>query len=89
MYSGSINAWNRVQKHRMLWWQVRIWGTAGTLAAVAGFSGTVTYVHSISHHLRLAAGDDNRVEIFHGKQGWPDPFGQQRFYGETAVEPGD
>ncbi|MEZ5479025.1 MAG: hypothetical protein R3E95_16555 [Thiolinea sp.] len=39
MYSGSINAWNRVQKRRMLWWQVRIWGTAGTLAAVAGFSG--------------------------------------------------
>ncbi len=80
MYSASINAWNRVQKRKMLWRQIRIWGSAVVLAA---FFITVFSVHNINHHLRLAPGDDNRAEVFTGKHGWIDPFEQQSFYSET------
>lgn len=33
MYSDSINAWNRVQKRKMLWRQVKIWGGTITIRA--------------------------------------------------------
>ena len=85
MYSESINDWNRVQKRKMFWRQFGIWGVAVSCFSLVAYFGTVAYVHSVSHHLRLAPGPDNRVEIFKGKFGWPDPFNQKQFYSETTL----
>jgi HEAT repeat protein len=86
MYSDSINAWNRVQKRKMLWRQARIWGTAFIFTGSLIFGSTVYIVHSLSHHLRLVPGEDNRVEVFTGKHGWPDLFNQKQFYAETFLQ---
>ena len=85
MFSGSIEGWNSQQKEKMRNRRMVIIGGSVLAGLLVTYFGTVAYVHSVSHHLRLAPGDDNRVEIFTGKQGWPDPFGQQRFYAETRL----
>ena len=85
MYSGSINDWNRVQKRKMLLRQVKIWGSGVSGVVLVAFFGTVAYVHSVSHHLRLAPGDDNRVEVYRGKLGWIDLFGQHQFISEVGL----
>jgi HEAT repeat protein len=85
MFSGSIEEWNVQQKEKMRNRKLLLIGSAATVAILVITLGTMWGVNHFNHHLRLARQEGSRVEVYHGREGWPDPFKQQRYEYETYL----
>ncbi len=85
MFSGSIEDWNTVWKDRMR--SRKLLRMAGGLCVSAAvlFAGWDYYINASEYHLRLSskAGISDRVELWQGKLGSTDLFGQQHYLAET------
>ncbi|QLQ33180.1 MAG: HEAT repeat domain-containing protein [Candidatus Thiothrix singaporensis] len=65
-----------------------IGGSAAIALFVVTF-GTIWGFNHFNHHLRLSVLEGSHVEVYQGKKGWPDPFGQQQYAYETLLSERD
>jgi HEAT repeat protein len=85
MFSGSIEDWNTVWKDRMRRHYLLKMAVSLCASAAVLFGGWDYYINASNYHLRLSpkAGISDRVEVWQGKLGSMDLFGQQHYLAET------
>lgn len=88
MFSGGIETWNTAWKNHMRLRRTLIATAASLTTLAAVYFGVIAYLQATNKHLRIGNGNTDRIEIYTGTNQFPDPFGQQHYFGETTFERG-
>ncbi len=85
MFSAGLEKWNAGQKEKMRNRRLVKIGSAVAAGIIVLTGGTVWSMNHFNHHLRLARLVGSHVEVYRGREGWPDLFNQQRYEYETYL----